>query len=80
LATVFRHHSAAVADVSPEPWGDDAASDVRNFINDADMEAITWGPSDTDLAHRVDEYIDLPETKQALTILKSALRELLDTQ
>lgn len=78
LANVFRKHAWEVTEISQEPWGDDAASDVRNFINDAQMEAITWGPSDTDLAHVVDEYIDLEEANTAITILKRAVRELLE--
>lgn len=80
LADVFRKHTWEVAGVSREPWGDDAASDVRNFINDAQMEAITWGPSETDLAHIVDEYIELEEANLSISILKRSVRELLQSE
>jgi succinyl-diaminopimelate desuccinylase len=79
LAEVFRKHTYEVDGISCSPWGDDASSDVRNFINDANMEAITWGPSDTDLAHRTDEYIQLNRAVLAHEILEEALRELLKT-
>lgn len=41
LAEVFREHSTTVANVSPEPWGIGASTDVRDFINHADVPAIT---------------------------------------
>lgn len=43
LASVFRKHSKAVADVPTDDWGVSASTDVRNFINDHGIEAITVG-------------------------------------
>lgn len=78
LAEVFRDNSAAVADVDPEPWGVSASTDVRNFINDAGMEAITWGPGDLSEAHTYDEHIDLTEATTGLRVLEASLRDLFD--
>jgi len=76
LADVFRGHSASVADAAIDPWGTKASSDVRNLVNDADMEAIVWGPGSNDQAHTQDEYIDLAWGEPGLTILDRAIREL----
>lgn len=77
LAEVFRAHSTAVADVPPEPYGIEASTDVRNFVNDADVPAITWGPGSLEQAHTVDEYVDLDATDRGLAILERAARDLL---
>ena len=77
LAEVFRSHSAAVADVDPSPWGVNASTDVRNFVNDADMEAITWGPGDIDQAHTFDEQLDLEDAYDGYVALEAAVTELL---
>ncbi|GAA0254648.1 M20 family metallopeptidase [Haladaptatus pallidirubidus] len=77
LADVFQKHSARVADVSPEPWGVSASTDVRNFINDADIEAITWGPGDLAQAHTYDEHVELSSAADGLTALLGATEEIL---
>lgn len=76
LAEVFRERSAARADVSTDPWGIQASTDVRNFVNDADIEAITWGPGDLAQAHTYDEHVDLAEATTGLAVLKDAVRDL----
>lgn len=78
LARVFREQSAEHADVSTDPWGVEASTDVRNFVNDADVEAITWGPGELGQAHTYDEHVDLADAATGLRTLKAALRELLD--
>ena len=77
LAAVFRRQSAAVADVPTEPWGIAASTDVRNFVNDAGMEAITWGPAELSQAHTYDEHVDLAAIEDGLEALVAASRELL---
>ena len=77
LADIFRTHSARVADVSPEPWGVSASTDVRNFINDADTEAITWGPGDLAQAHTYDEHVELSAAMDGLDTLLGATEEML---
>lgn len=76
LAEVFRAHSEAVAGVSTEPWGVKASTDVRNFVNDADVEAITWGPGDISQAHTYDEHVDLAHAADGYEALVRSLSDL----
>jgi succinyl-diaminopimelate desuccinylase len=78
LAQVFRRHSATVGDVPSDPWGITASTDVRNFVNDAGMEAITWGPGELSQAHTYDEHIDLSAAEEGFDVLLAASRELLE--
>lgn len=78
LAAVFRDHSEAIAGVSPSPYGIEASTDVRNFINDAGTEAITWGPGDIAEAHTYDERIHISEAVDGYEVLRRAVRELLE--
>ncbi|TYT62543.1 M20 family metallopeptidase [Natrialba swarupiae] len=78
LAEVVRNHSAAVADVPTDPWGIQASTDVRNLVNDAEMEAITWGPGELDQAHTYDEHIELPEVVAGYEVLWRVLEDLFE--
>lgn len=77
LATAFRDASYEIADISRDPWGITVATDTRNFINDAGMPAITWGPGNINQAHTRGEYVDLDEVATGAVILEQALKELL---
>jgi succinyl-diaminopimelate desuccinylase len=77
LAEVFRTHAAEIADVEPEPWGVKGSTDVRNFVNDAGIEAITWGPGDLSQAHTFDEHVSIADAETGYDVLTSAVRELL---
>jgi succinyl-diaminopimelate desuccinylase len=77
LAETLRAHSTEAAGVPDEPWGVTASTDVRNFVNDAGIEAVTWGPGPLDQAHTIDEHTDLDEAATALTVLKRTARDLL---
>lgn len=79
LARIFREKSTEHADISKDPWGIEASTDVRNFVNDADIEAITWGPGDLSQAHTYDERVVLADATTGLSTLKAALKELLDS-
>jgi len=76
---VFREAAAEHAGVPTEPWGVTASTDVRNFVIDADVEAITWGPGDLAQAHTYDEHIELTDATAGLRALKDALENLLDS-
>ncbi|WP_135806434.1 M20 family metallopeptidase [Halorussus marinus] len=78
LADVFREASAERADVPTDPWGVKASTDVRNFVNDASIEAITWGPGDLAQAHTYDEHVELADATAGLRALEDALGTLLD--
>ena len=79
LAAVFRTHSEQVADVDPSPWGVRASTDVRNFVNDHGIEAITWGPGEIGQAHTFDENLELEEAFVGYEVLVDAAEELLDS-
>jgi succinyl-diaminopimelate desuccinylase len=72
----------AVTDVTGETqpyWGTPYASDVRNLIRDAGMDAVTFGPGDIDLAHAIDEHVELAQVSAAARVLTAvASRVLLD--
>ncbi len=61
-----------------EPWGIEAATDARNFVNDAGIPAVTWGPGDLDQAHTVDESIDLADAEIARGVLEEAVRAFIE--
>jgi succinyl-diaminopimelate desuccinylase len=77
LAETIREHAAAVADAPREPWGIRASTDVRNFVNDAGIEAVTWGPGSLDQAHTIDEYVELDAADAGLEILGRVARDVL---
>jgi succinyl-diaminopimelate desuccinylase len=77
LAETVREHAAAVADAPTDPWGIRASTDVRNFVNDADIDAVTWGPGKLEQAHTVDEYIELADAEKGLEVVKRVARDLL---
>ena len=78
LSEVFRAHSERIADVDPSPWGVRASTDVRNFVNDHGIEAITWGPGDMGQAHTFDEHLDLEEAYVGYEVLVEASTEVLE--
>lgn len=77
IANRVRELSEEIADAPTAPWGIEAATDVRNFINDANIPAITWGPGSLDRAHTTDEYIDLSDAQRGREILERVVREFL---
>lgn len=77
LADVFRKHSEEITGVSSGTYGVTASTDVRNFVNDANIEAITWGPGDIAQAHTYDERIDLEAAAEGYEILSAAVKDLL---
>lgn len=77
LAVRLREHAAAIAGAPTDPWGIEAATDVRNLVNDAGMEAVTWGPGSLAQAHTADEHVDLGAVAAGLAVLERTVRDLL---
>ena len=80
LATCLRERS--VDNVGPDggrgdPWGIEAATDARNFVNDAGIPAVTWGPGRLSEAHTVDESIALADAETGRGVLDESVRALL---
>nr|WP_245809967.1 M20/M25/M40 family metallo-hydrolase [Halorubrum vacuolatum] len=75
-ATGERAPDGDVAAAGPDlaaPWGMEAATDARNFVNDAGIPAVTWGPGDLDQAHTVDESIALADAAIARDVLEAVV-------
>jgi succinyl-diaminopimelate desuccinylase len=56
------------------PYG----SDVRNLINDAGIEAVTFGPGDVALAHAPNEHLPVAELEQAAMVITRAVTVICD--
>lgn len=70
----------AVTDVTGKPGrvvGTPYGSDVRNLVNDAKMEAITFGAGDVSMCHCPDERQSLEQLRKAATVMALVALELL---
>lgn len=77
LATVLRKYAAQISGVSTEPFGMLASTDVRNFINDAGIPAVNFGPGDLQDPHTFNESIEIQQLVDCTKILLLAMSELL---
>jgi succinyl-diaminopimelate desuccinylase len=53
------------------------ASDVRNLVNDAGIEAVTFGPGNVAECHCVDERVSLQQLNDAVAVISTIATELL---
>jgi succinyl-diaminopimelate desuccinylase len=60
-----------------EIYGTPYASDMRNLVNDAGMEAITFGPGNVAECHCADERVSLRELREAAEVVATVARRLL---
>lgn len=60
-----------------EIWGTPYGSDVRNFVNDANIPAVTFGPGSIAQAHGFDEFVDINEVVQCSKVLVGVAIDLL---
>ena len=77
---LIRRMAWAVEDVTGTPsriWGTPYGSDVRNLVNDAGMEAITFGAGDVTMCHCPDEHQSLAELRKAALVLTRVATDLL---
>jgi acetylornithine deacetylase len=58
-----------VTDVAPEIRGVTYGSDMRLFINDANIPATHYGPGDVGMAHAANEFVPLDEVITATTVV-----------
>ena len=79
-AETLRDHTRRRREGVDQPWGIEAATDVRNLVNDAGVEAVTWGPGELAQAHTYDEYVEVGAAFDGLTILLDAVRDLLEAE
>jgi len=60
-----------------EPWGAPFGSDVRNLVNDAGMEAVTFGPGEITACHCVDERVAITDLEAAAAVVATVASEVL---
>jgi succinyl-diaminopimelate desuccinylase len=75
-----RRVADAVTDVTGEPaeiYGTPFSCDVRNLINDAGMEAITFGPGNVAECHCADERVSVEQLTKATLVTAKVARDLL---
>jgi succinyl-diaminopimelate desuccinylase len=77
LANVLRKHAAQISGISTKPFGMMASTDVRNFINDAGIPAVNFGPGDLKDPHTFNESIEIQQLVDCTKILLLAMSELL---
>jgi succinyl-diaminopimelate desuccinylase len=76
IATVVRRHAHDVAGVETASHGKDAATDQRNFVNDAGIPAIIWGPGVSEQSHTVDEWAPVDALVDGVEVLCRTIEEL----
>jgi succinyl-diaminopimelate desuccinylase len=76
IANVLRKYAAQISGISAEPFGTIYSTDVRNFINDAKIPAVTFGPGDVQQAHTFNESIEIQQIVDCVRILLLAIRDL----
>jgi succinyl-diaminopimelate desuccinylase len=67
----------AVTGESPPITGTPYGSDVRNLVNDAGIEAVTFGPGNVAECHCVDERVALSQVRDAALVTAKVAAELL---
>lgn len=70
----------AVGDVTGsrgEIWGTPFSSDVRTLVNDAGMEAVTFGPGNVAECHCANERVSMEQVRQASEVIARVARDLL---
>lgn len=76
IAEVVRKHASDVADIDTSPHGKDASTDQRNFINDAGIPAIIWGPGVGEQSHTADEWAPIDPMIDSVEILSRTINDL----
>jgi len=77
IAETVRRNTEEVTGVYHEPAGTVASTDQRNFINDAGIPAISWGPG-WGKSHEQDEYVEISQVVDCAKILVLTIFDLLE--
>ena len=77
IANVLRKYAAQISGVSQESFGTMYSTDVRNFISDARIPTVTFGPGDIHQAHTFNESIEIQQIVDCVRILLLAVRDLM---
>ncbi|ORA39217.1 M20 family metallopeptidase [Mycobacterium aquaticum] len=77
LALQLQRVAGRVLGTPPPIIGTPFSCDVRNLVNDAGMEAVTFGPGDVAECHCVDERVSLSQLNDAVEVLTELSTEIL---
>jgi succinyl-diaminopimelate desuccinylase len=66
-----------ITGTSGEIWGTPFSSDVRNLVNDARMEAITFGPGNVEECHCANERVSIDQLRGAAEVIAAVSKDLL---
>ncbi|MEM4311032.1 MAG: M20 family metallopeptidase [Nitrososphaerales archaeon] len=77
IASVMRKNVELVTKERQLPFGLPAATDMRNFVNDAKIPAVTFGPGNLREAHSIDEYVEVKQLVNASKVLILTIKDLL---
>lgn len=80
LSSIASKVATAIDEVTGGPtelWGTPYASDVRNLINDAGMDAVTFGPGNVAECHCANERVALNQVTAAARVLARVTDDLL---
>lgn len=77
IAQVVKEKVKRITGKMPEPSGAAYGTDARNFINDAQIPAIIFGPGDAADAHTYDESVEIRQVIECSQVLALAIIDLL---
>jgi succinyl-diaminopimelate desuccinylase len=77
IAKVVKKNLKKVTGIDPEPWATPYSCDVRNFITDASIPAVVFGPGDVVNCHCANEWVEIEEVVTATKVLALTALELL---
>jgi succinyl-diaminopimelate desuccinylase len=77
MAEILRKYAAEISGVSKEPFGMLASTDIRNFINDAGIPGVNFGPGDLKQPHTFNESIEIQQILDCAKILLLSMGDLL---
>lgn len=77
IADILRKNVKKITGKKQKPFGLPAGTDMRNFINDANIPTVTWGPGNLSQAHTTDEWVEIKQLVQATKILILTYKDLL---
>ncbi len=69
IAQALQTSMRQVTGIEPKVIGMPCSTDARNFVNDARISAVSWGPGDISLAHSTDEFIELDQLITSIKVL-----------
>ncbi|MFA3839530.1 M20 family metallopeptidase [Streptomyces aureus] len=77
IARRLQETAGRVLGAQPKIVGTPFSCDVRNLVNDAGMDAVTYGPGNVAECHCVDERVSLGQLNDAVSVLTTLSREIL---